>query len=58
MGLYDPVCSLRVKDKSDINLENKTGIYKLTCNNCDEIYIGQTGRPFKERFSEHLPTKN
>ena len=22
------------------------------------IYLSQTGRPFKERFSEHLPTKN
>ena len=46
------------KNKTKINLENKTGIYKLKCNDCDKIYLGQTGRPFKERFKEHLPTKN
>ena len=38
--------------------ENRTGIYKLNCNDCDKYYIGQTGRSFHERFNEHLPTKN
>ena len=40
------------------NRNQKTGIYKLNCNNCDMFYLGQTGRPFHKRFNEHLPTKN
>lgn len=32
-----------------------TGVYRLTCNDCPMMYIGQTGRSFKKRFSEHLP---
>lgn len=39
-------------------IEEKTGIYKLTCNDCDKFYIGQTGRKFKTRFKEHIPPKN
>ena len=46
------------KSKIKINWENKTEIYKLKCNDCDKIYLDQTGRPFKERFSEHLSKKN
>ena len=26
---------------------------QLNCNNCDAIYIGQTGRSFKKRYKEH-----
>ena len=33
----------------------KTGIYKISCNDCDKFYIGQTGRAFQTRFKEHLP---
>ena len=36
---------------------SKSGIYKITCNDCDMIYIGQTGRTFLQRYKEHLPTK-
>ena len=32
---------------------NKSGVYKLNCNDCDAIYIGQTGRSFKKRHIEH-----
>lgn len=39
------------KDKTDQN--NKSGVYKLTCGSCPKIYIGQTGRNFKKRISEH-----
>lgn len=31
-----------------------SGIYKITCSQCDKYYIGQTGRNFKTRFKEHL----
>ena len=31
----------------------KSGIYKLTCPDCNKAYIGQTGRNFSTRFDEH-----
>lgn len=37
------------------NKYDRSGIYKLNCNDCNKIYIGQTGRKFKTRFSEHIP---
>ena len=37
------------------NLEHKTGVYKLLCDDCDAFYIGQTGRGFLKRFTEHRP---
>ncbi len=40
------------------NKYNNSGIYKLTCNDCDMHYIGQTSRKFIERFKEHIPNKN
>jgi hypothetical protein len=33
---------------------NNNGVYKLSCPGCNKEYVGQTGRPFRVRFSEHL----
>ena len=33
--------------KNSKSVEDKTGVYKIMCNDCDSFYIGQTGRPFK-----------
>ena len=30
-----------------------SGVYKLNCNSCSSVYIGQTGRSFKTRINEH-----
>lgn len=30
------------------------GIYKITCDNCNCFYIGQTGRNFLTRYREHV----
>ena len=30
------------------------GIYKITCNECEHIYIGKTNRDFITRFEEHM----
>ena len=31
----------------------QSGIYKLTCNDCQKAYVGQTGCDFYTRFNEH-----
>ena len=31
-----------------------TLVYKLKCNDCSKYYIGQTGRSFKTRYTEHI----
>ena len=28
-------------------------VYKISCNNCDASYVGQTGRQLKIRITEH-----
>jgi len=30
-----------------------SGAYKLTCPECNKVYVGQTGRSFTQRFKEH-----
>jgi hypothetical protein len=36
------------------NIYNKSGIYKLTCNTCNNIYIGKTNRTMNIRYKEHM----
>ena len=39
---------------SPINCKTSGVIYRIRCNKCPNfIYIGETGRPLKQRFSEH-----
>jgi len=33
---------------------DKSEVYQLTCPDCKMTYTGQTGRPFKIRFQEHM----
>ena len=40
-------------NKTKINKNNTSGFYQLSCGCCEKIYIGQTGRSFKTRISEH-----
>ena len=45
------------KDRSSAS--SNSGIYKISCTNCDDIYIGQTARSFEKRLQEHkLAIKN
>ena len=32
----------------------RSGVYRLNCNTCCAAYIGETGRSFKKRISEHV----
>ena len=43
--------------KKEFNTQCKYGksvVYQLTCPDCKMTYMGQTGRPFKARFQEHV----
>ncbi len=40
-------------NKSKTAKLEKSGVYRLNCGTCDKVYIGQTGRSFKHRISEH-----
>ena len=43
-----------VNNKIDkIDKMSRSGVYELTCGDCDAFYIGQTGRSFRTRYKEH-----
>ena len=46
--------NLLYNHKDKINKFDKSGVYKLKCSECDNFYIGQSGRSVKTRFSEHF----
>ena len=33
---------------------NFTGVYSIRCEDCNSLYIGETGRPFSVRLKEHI----
>ena len=39
--------------EKDIN-KNPSGIYKLVCNICGNVYVGQSGRSINVRHKEHI----
>jgi len=45
---------MATRQKQSKNKYEKCGIYQLICPSCNMKYVGQTGRPFKVRFQEHL----
>ena len=54
VGFYPAtILSKLVCLKDKIPADQKSGIYRQACGECDSQYIGQTGRAFKECFSEH-----
>jgi len=40
-----------IRDKTD--KYTQSGVYKLTCPDCDKTYVGQIGRNPLARFNEH-----
>lgn len=38
----------------DQDIYNHSGVYKLTCPDCNNSYIGQTGRTLRDRYKEHI----
>lgn len=45
-------------NKDKIKKEDKSGVYKINCGTCNNYYIGQTGRSFKQRLNEHKKSFN
>jgi hypothetical protein len=45
---------LSQKPEQTTSIFDKSGIYQLECPTCNMRYIGQTGRPFRTRYQEHL----
>ena len=39
--------------KTKQKIEEKSGVYKLICNNCEKFYIGKTKRQLRDRLKEH-----
>jgi hypothetical protein len=42
------------KGRITTNKFNTTGIYKLKCKECNQYYIGKTGRSFSIRYKENI----
>ena len=42
------------KVKNPVLNEEKSGVYRLTCDECGSVYIGETSHQFKIRLNEHL----
>jgi hypothetical protein len=40
--------------KDKIDKWSRSGVYKLSCADCEACYVGQTGRSFKVRINEHI----
>ena len=40
--------------KENTNRTNPNGIYKLQCNTCNKVYIGQTDRSINISYKEHI----
>ena len=38
--------------KNSLNSDS-TGVYSIFCNDCKQVYVGQTGRSLHERIKEH-----
>ena len=54
-AFYNPVTikGLFVRLKDRIPEDEKSGVYKLECNDCMSVYIGETSRQLKIRVGEH-----
>lgn len=52
---FYPVTTLRSLStlKDTTPMEEKAGVYKITCGECPAFYIGQTGRTLSTRTEEH-----
>ena len=50
--LHGPKSAHTIRDC--FNCQSENVVYCITCRRCTSMYIGETGRRIRERFSEHL----
>ena len=50
--LHGPKSAHTIRDS--FNCQSENVVYCITCRRCTSMYIGETGRRIRERFSEHL----
>jgi hypothetical protein len=55
--IQNHLCNLKERNHRKDPFHN-SGIYQLTCKECNQKYIGQTGRTFKTRYNEHINAIN
>jgi len=55
-AFYNPttVKGLFVKLKDRVPTDERSGVYKIECRDCNGVYIGETSRQMKIRVAEHL----
>jgi hypothetical protein len=46
-----------LNEKQQTSTYEQSGIYKITCQTCHEVYIGQTGRTLTTRYKELIRNK-
>lgn len=49
--------NILVNNKPKIKTEQKSGVYKIECEDCQAYYVGMTTRSASIRFSEHVKNK-
>nr|XP_022908048.1 uncharacterized protein LOC111419471 [Onthophagus taurus] len=52
------ISNMLVNNKHKFHFHLLNGVYKISCSECNKIYIGQTGRNLLTRFKEHNKDKN
>jgi len=59
VGFY-PMQTIRHLSRLKDNLQqlDKARIYKISCGECPAVYVSQTGRKLRSRFSEHRSALN
>jgi diphthamide synthase subunit DPH2 len=50
---YHPQTSIPHNPLTQSDKYAQSGVYKLTCQDCNRAYVGQTGRDFHTRYKEH-----
>jgi len=51
---YRPTNSIQQQLTGKTSNKNPSGVHKLQCNTCDNVYIVQSGRSVKVRHKEHI----
>ena len=47
-------CNICQMLEDNVNCETSHPVYMITCNLCNEVYIGESSRTLSHKFSEHL----